>query len=270
MLQNDDPGALNWQQISPGLTTGQLLQIRANAIFDSISSTNDWALEQCRVVDGLPAVCFAEQQSQGRGRQGRAWASPRSKNIYMSLAWPFDLPVAELGGLALAAAIPVAQCLRQRGIKAQLKWPNDIWVAGCKIAGILLETRVRSKQRVDVVIGVGLNVSMPDNLEIDQLWTDMSRQLGGGESINRNQVAACLLAGLMGVCEAYQLSGFGPYIEQWNDFDCCRGANLEITTDKHVVYGTGEGIDATGCLKVRVDGELMLFTSADIKVRLKV
>jgi BirA family biotin operon repressor/biotin-[acetyl-CoA-carboxylase] ligase len=269
MLEKQNYAALDWQKICSNLTAAQQRQIRTKAVLEMTTSTNDWGLQQSRSADSLPAVCFAERQSKGRGRQGRAWASPQSQNIYMSLAWSFALPVAEISGLALAVAIPIVSILRQDGIHAQLKWPNDVWVNGEKIAGVLLESRVRSNYRCDVVIGIGLNVSMPDSVDIDQQWTDMSRQYDADKLIDRNKIAGRLLAALIDVCECYQQSGFNAFIEQWNDFDCCKGAELEISTDNGVFYGVGEGVDDTGRLKVSVDGKSMLLTSADIKVRFK-
>ena len=268
MPENRKDDRLEWRQISRYLSDQQQC-IRTNAVFESIGSTNDWALEQLKSPQLLPAVCFAEHQSQGRGRQGRVWVSPRSMNVYMSLAWSFSLSVAEIGGLSLAAAFPIARVLRERGVDARLKWPNDVWVNGSKIAGVLLETRVKANGTLGVVIGIGLNVAMPDVQMIDQQWTDMSRQVEDRGRLDRNEIAGSLLAGLVDVCERYQQSGFGQFIDQWNDLDLCKGADLEIVNGDRVFNGTGLGIDNLGRLGVRVDGEDVMFVSADVRVRVR-
>src|SRR5438445_3968799 len=110
-------------------------------IFESIDSTNSYLLE--KVKQGAPSgwVCLAEQQMHGRGRLGKSWFSPAGANIYCSMLWRFDNPNLDISGLGIAIGVMVVNTLHQYGIQSglQLKWPNDVLVAGRKLSGILLE-----------------------------------------------------------------------------------------------------------------------------------
>ncbi len=105
-------------------------------IFNTIASTNTYLLDQAKVNPVSGWICLAEQQSKGRGRQGRTWFSPRGGNIYFSMLWQFREHKYDLSGLSLAVAVMLIHVLQQLGVSAdlQLKWPNDIWIAGRKLA----------------------------------------------------------------------------------------------------------------------------------------
>ena len=92
-----------------------------------IGSTNSWLMEQAAAGAASGSVCLAEQQTEGRGRRGRTWASPFGANIYLSLLWRFSQAPAQLSGLSLAAGLAVLRALQRQGVQGPgLKWPNDL------------------------------------------------------------------------------------------------------------------------------------------------
>ena len=135
-------------------------------VHDTIDSTNTWALKECKGGRSLPFVCFAEQQTEGKGRRGKAWVMPPGSNVAMSLAWSFVLPYQSLQLLPLSIAMAIVETLESFGLKrVQIKWPNDVYVDGVKIAGVLIETKILksnadNKNTIAVVIGIGLNYDM--------------------------------------------------------------------------------------------------------------
>ena len=108
-------------------------------VYDEIDSTNAEALRL--VAEGRPApfLVLAERQSAGRGRRGRAWSSPFAQNLYYSLVLRVDGGMRQLEGLSLVVGLAVRRALQEMGVRAGLKWPNDVLVENRKIAGILLE-----------------------------------------------------------------------------------------------------------------------------------
>ena len=260
--------SLNWVNISSQIEEKHLFQIKHYAVVEKIASTNDWAMAQFQEAR-VPSVCFAEQQTQGRGRNGRNWVSPKAQNIYMSLAWEFGIVAEDLHGLGLVMAVVIVQLLKQYGINAQLKWPNDVLVDGKKIAGILLESRIRAKKNINVVIGIGLNVDMQivSAELIDQQWTDMQREADPQKNISRNRIAGLLLSKVLKACEDYELYGFSAYKDEWQRYDICKQAELEITTSDDVVYGKGLGISDNGALRVMLGGQERVFYAADVSIR---
>jgi len=259
---------LNWLGISRRVEAKYQSKIKQSAVVASIASTNDWAMAQIQDAK-IPSVCFADQQTQGRGRNGRKWVSPRGQNIYMSLAWTFELAIDEFHGLGLAVAVAIVQLLKQYGINAQLKWPNDVLVDGKKIAGILLESRIRDKKNINVVIGIGLNIDMKivSAEQINQQWTDMRRETNLQKNICRNQIAGDLLSRILQVCDKYELYGFNAYKDEWQRYDICKQADLVITTAEDVVYGKGLGISDNGALRVMLEGRERVFYAADVSIR---
>ncbi len=123
-------------------------------LLDSVGSTSDEALRLAR--EGAPhgTVVTAREQTAGRGRVGRAWASPPG-NLYLSVLLRLDLPVARIAELSFVAALAVAETVDAFVAgRASLKWPNDVLIDGAKVAGILIE-------QADgvAVIGIGVNVA---------------------------------------------------------------------------------------------------------------
>ena len=129
-------------------------------IFQSIDSTNRYARERAEAEAISGAVVLAENQTAGRGRRGKTWVSPFAANLYMSIVWDFDQGAESLQGLSLAVGVGVRRTLVELGLQdVQLKWPNDIYIGGKKLGGILLEMIGDPNGRCTVIIGIGLNVS---------------------------------------------------------------------------------------------------------------
>ncbi len=129
---------------------------------DGTGSTNDVAhdLAARGALDGT--VVVAEAQEEGRGRHGREWFSPAAGNVYLSYIHRSRLQAAELSALTLDAATAVASAIEDvAGLRADLKWPNDLLVGGRKLAGILTElhTQLCPNGSPVVIIGVGVNVN---------------------------------------------------------------------------------------------------------------
>src|SRR5690606_21918768 len=143
-------------------------------------------------------------QSGGRGRRGRGWESPLAASLYLSLARRFDSGLARLGGLGLVAGLAAAEVLHARGFgQVRLKWPNDRGVAAPggslqKLGGRLVEGGGATAGPVRAVVGIGVNVRMPDSAAraIDQPWVDL-HALAGESVPKRNDLAAALLARLV-------------------------------------------------------------------------
>ena len=122
---------------------------------DTLSSTSDRLKELAR--GGAPAwtVVIADEQTAGRGRQGRTWSSPRG-GLYLSVLLRPAFASAAL--LPLAAGVAVAEALGNFGVRAELKWPNDVLVEGRKEAGILAEASSSASALEWVVLGIGVNL----------------------------------------------------------------------------------------------------------------
>ena len=240
----------------------------------SIESTNT-ALLQAAVPDAGARVLLAERQTGGRGRLGRAWASPLAAHVYLSLARGFGGGLARLGGLSLVAGVAVAQALHGLGFtQVRLKWPNDVVVDDGaqlrKLGGLLVEGGGELAGAARAVVGLGLNVRMPDAAAqaIDQPWCDLTRLAAPAPPPTRNAVAAAVLAQLLPALEAFDTDGLAPFLARYDDFDVLAGRDVVLHGAGGIDHGTALGLANDGALRVRLaDGRERHVHAGEVSIR---
>jgi BirA family biotin operon repressor/biotin-[acetyl-CoA-carboxylase] ligase len=213
------------------------------------ASTNACAQRDPPLQAQAARVWLAEHQTGGRGRRGRAWRSAFSGNLYLSFAWRFDLPMAELSGLSLAGGVALAEMLRDQGLQSHaLKWPNDVLIDERKLAGILVEVSGEAHGPSTAVIGIGLNVRLPADTGrlIDQPWIDLEST--GIGAVSRNRLAGQLVARLIETCLEFQQARLQGFVERWGQFDAYADRQVRLTGPAGVVEGVYRGISAAGAV----------------------
>lgn len=240
-------------------------------VIDRIDSTNSELLRRQTSANGID-VLFAEGQTGGRGRHGRAWASPPGSNLYLSLARRFDGDLARLGGLSLVVGIVTAEALRALGTHpVRVKWPNDLVVddgdALRKIGGVLVEGGVQDG-RPRAVIGLGLNVRMPESTgdAIDQPWTDLHALLGDALP-SRNTIAAAVLAALIDAIDRFDVEGFAPFLSRFDALDALRDVDVTTTIGGVAHVGVAVGLADDGALRLRTSTGEILLRAGEVSVR---
>jgi BirA family biotin operon repressor/biotin-[acetyl-CoA-carboxylase] ligase len=260
-----DPGLIRLA-VAPETSAG----LESIEILLDVDSTNNHL--RTLALQGAPAgsVCLAERQHGGRGRRGRDWISPFAANLYFSLLWRISAGAGALGGLSLVTGLAVVRSLRCFGIDAAgLKWPNDIVVDEAKLAGILIDVVGESTGPCAVVIGIGVNVCMPQASAagIDQPWTDL-KTLGGHDNVSRNRLAACLLDKLLPMITQFETEGLQPFMAEWQRYDVVQGRPVNLQLPNEVISGVACGVDAGGALLVETATGRRRFTSGEISVRI--
>lgn len=249
------PGGLDLlreEAVRAGLSRQSAALLAHLDIHQSIGSTNAEAMAQIAAGRGSGYVCTAEQQSAGRGRRGREWVSPYGRNLYLSAVWEYEQGAAVLEGMSLAVGVVVARALASCGVQgAQLKWPNDVLHDGAKLGGILLEMTGDPSGECQVVVGIGLNVDMPEQLAggIDQAWTDVARS-SDAELPGRNALLAALLDELLPMLASFESSGFGPWRDEWLALDAFNGVEVVLQSGTQQLAGTARGVDGRGALQL--------------------
>jgi BirA family biotin operon repressor/biotin-[acetyl-CoA-carboxylase] ligase len=230
--------------------------------FDSIDSTNLEALRQAKA--GAPeGLCIvAREQAAGRGRLERSWHSPRDAGIYFSIVLrpPFETSAWPL--LTLMAALAVVDALRKAcGIRADIKWPNDVYINERKVCGILAETTETA-----AVIGIGINLtkgSFPDNLQ----GTATSIEDATNKNVDRETILTELVAALTERYETLQTAGGREHtIREWcahSTYAFDRQVRVSFNSESFV--GVTRGLDGDGALRVETaDGKLRLVRAGDV------
>ncbi len=261
---------LDSRAIQNGLEPGTRERLASVDTFLEIESTNTWLRQ--RELDGAPSgsVCVAEMQSAGRGRRNRRWVSPFAASLYLSLLWRSATGAAELGGLSLAAGVAIVRSLRTLGVDtAGLKWPNDVLVDDAKLAGILIDVVGESTGPCSVIIGIGINVAMPETAaaDIDQNWTDL-RRLTGRETFSRNQLASAVLDHTVAVIDEFERSGLQPFLEEWRRHDVIQNRLVSLRLPNEVVQGRACGVDSGGALLVDTASGRRRFASGEVSLRI--
>jgi len=261
---------LNAAAIRGQLKSAPAHRIESLEVLREVDSTNDYlkrlkSPEDSRQVN----VCLAEWQHAGRGRRGRSWVSPYGSNLYLSLACVLDEGILQSGGLSLAMAIAVHRTLRSLGIDGLgLKWPNDIFFNGRKLAGILLDLSGEGGGNYQVIVGVGINLRMPDSIagEIDQPWADLRKYR---LELQRNQLAGILLENLIQAIEIFSRQGLAAFAEEWQRYDLTAGLPVDLHTGRQEgISGVARGVNLNGALLIEQDGKIRAYHAGEVSVRL--
>ena len=220
--------------------------------YEELGSTNDRARELAEEGAEHGTVVVAETQTAGRGRRGRPWVSPPGKNLYLSVVLRPELAPAQASELTLVASLAVCDALRQAGVDAGIKWPNDLVASGKKIAGILTELAAEPERVHWVVVGVGVNRTaraedFPEELRREATSVLLER----GAPAPRALFAAACLTALEGWVDRHADEGFGVVRDAWRERSVTLGREVLVRTDGREIRGTAEDIDDQGALLVR-------------------
>lgn len=240
-------------------------KIAAMELLFSIDSTNRYLAADDDAEVGTARVCVAEMQTAGRGRRGREWCSPVGANVYLSIAWRFTEGPARLMGLSLALAVASAQVLQRLGVpEIKVKWPNDVWYQGRKLAGLLLEVTGEANGPCQVVAGIGVNLGMPVDMVIDQPWADLGEAV---PDLSRNRLTGVLIEAFVNALQTFAVHGFTPFHAAWASWDAVLGRRVSLILPNGPVEGVAQGIDATGALILETPKGRQCFSGGEVSLR---
>lgn len=231
----------------------------------SVDSTNSYASEVLADVkprQGDYVLILAEHQSGGRGRRGRVWQSPFGQNLYFSIGFNYLGDISVLSGLSLAIGLGVADALDRLGISGVgVKWPNDVMVKGKKIAGVLIELTGELSAGCQVIVGVGLNVRMDEQL-IDQPWTSLKKE---GADISRTIITRMVINGVLKSMEDFLANGFASFHKQWVKYDWLYGKEVTLSVGER--HGKVLGVSDRGELLIESPVGQLSINAGEVSVR---
>lgn len=229
-------------------------------------STNSAALALDEHEGPHGTVVIAEEQTAGRGRLGRNWFSEKSSGIYISIVLRPPLSPAAAPIITLMAGVAVRHAvISTTGLKADIRWPNDLLVNGKKVCGILTEMKAEVDRLHMVVLGIGINVnhsSMPE--ELAKIATSLA--LEGGRHYSRLQVLAELLRSVERYYHMLLNEGGGAIIREWSAASSyAEGKRVRVKAGGHEYPGVTIGLAASGALKIRLgDGRMEMLVAGEI------
>lgn len=231
-----------------------------------IDSTNQYMMAQLdRWQKG--ECLLAETQTAGRGRRGRQWHSPFGSQFIMSMYWRLDDGPSAAMGLSLAIGVAVIQALESVGYRdLSLKWPNDIYMARRKLAGILVEMSAAVGGICHLVIGVGVNLNLPDAViaQLDQPCAHLAEQ---PVVVDRNQLSATIIRALRNALALFEKQGLTAFLMDWNRLDIFMQQPVQVLLGSQVIHGIYCGIDGQGNMLLQDHEGMHKFVGGEISLR---
>lgn len=230
-------------------------------------STNDRAHAAARNAKSVGSVWVTEEQTAGRGRQGRHWLAPPFSSLLFSVWLPVNLrESASPQLLPLALGLAVCESLRRTtGAEVRVRWPNDIMLQDKKVGGMLLEARGSGTPRT--VLGVGLNLSTSLN-HLQQMGLPQAVSLQANDPLPAREVLlADILTQLERRMQDWQADKLKGLLSAWRQHDSLRGRRVRVQTERQLHEGEVLGVDEDGLLELRVDsGEVHRYTAAEVHI----
>lgn len=249
--------SLDADKIGAGFSSNRIG--RKIVVFSSVSSTNDIAAEYAKNPDNDGTVILAEEQSAGRGRGKNKWQSNRGDSITLSIVLTKEAVSNELLSLALAAA--AAQAISP---EAKIKWPNDIFLNGKKIAGILVESK-NTGYGTAFVIGIGINCHQKE-FPADLAGIATSIDIENKETCDRTIIIRRLLSSIEHCLETAHKDP-QKIIRQWEHLSLLLGQRITVVHNKRKYSGTCSGIDPQRGLILQLDaGKIQFFPAGQTSI----
>ena len=224
-------------------------------LLDTVDSTNTFAKEKLLNKDYL--VVISEQQTAGRGRQGKEWYSPNAGNIYMTIKFKDKnpAPLSLIIGLLISEAM---DSVSGQKINAGLKWPNDLLINKKKISGILIESEVNADQ-IEFIVGIGINYSLPKK---ESWWGEISEL---ADILPREKLINSILRGIIN----YSENGYENWKTEWEKRCMHMDTELKAVSNnqRDIDIGIFKGINEEGKMLLQTKSELKLISSGECSIK---
>ncbi len=266
LLQMEDvnQNPLNRKIINSYLNLEEFQKVKI-LIFKEIDSTNRYLSDLESDADTL-YICSAEKQTRGKGRGNKKWESPTGQNIYLSLSFQFGKN-SNLNGFSLMVGLAIRDTLEELyDIDSNIKWPNDIFFKNKKLCGILIETKYENNL-VKIIIGIGINVFMQTNNDINQDWVSL-KLIDGRKKFDRNLIIGKLTSKIIDYSRDYQMYGFAHFQKKFNQYNYLKNKTVTSESFKKKDCKVIE-VDHEGRLKVLIDKETKLISSGELSFKIK-
>lgn len=264
----DEPDALVADDLVARLGATRVVG-RDIQVFEQTTSTNDVVEKLAR--DGVRegAVVFAEAQTKGRGRLGRAWLSPKRKGLWFSVLLRPNLRPQETTQLTAISATALRRAIKTvAGLNADIKWPNDLQIDGRKVAGILTEMSAELDRVRHVILGIGVDVNWDAAAfppELRKIATSLS--LAAGADFSRAELAVEILRELDADYARVCAGQFSEIADEWEAACVTIGRNVTVHAGERQSCGRAESLDDDGALLIRTQhGHLERVIGGDVTI----
>ena len=230
----------------------------------SIDSTNQEAMRQAKQGMASGCVWIADQQTAGRGRLGRTWHT-MPQSLAMSIMLRPPCPAERMPQLSLLTAVALHEALTHYSDEVRIKWPNDVWIQGKKVSGILTEMCTQGRQVDAIILGIGVNIAAPESgwpEDIAQQVTDIQSHYP--YTVSRVQLAQRILQSLDTWYACFLEQGFAPIRQAWWHAHIASGQYVRAASAQGYIEGIAQALDDDGALLVYADGITHRISSGEV------
>ncbi len=260
------PDLLLPEELLPLLKTASFGRVYHH--LEQTTSTNDQAMAMA--LQGAPhgTLVAAEEQTQGRGRLQRPWASALRHGIYFSLLLRGPFTFQRAPQATMISALSLTRLIRSSlGLEASTKWPNDVLIQGKKVAGILTEAKSDQDQVHLLIVGIGINVNhSATDLAGPFRYPATSLAMESGCVLSRPQFLAAYLNVLEKDYEKWIKEGFSPFFKEWESSSWIINKTVTLQCSDGPITGRVEGFSPEGALRLlQRDGMERVFWAGDVE-----
>lgn len=234
---------------------------------DEVESTNTLAKQEA-MLNSEGTIFLAEAQTGGRGRLGRNWNSQPGKGIWCSVLLKPNLRPVAASQFPLITAVAIAEALHTSGVDAQIKWPNDLLIAGKKVCGILTELGAEMDKINYLVIGFGLNVKHQfSDFPEDIRSIATSLEIALSQEVDRVQILTQILYQLEKRYLQFLQEGFEPIRQLWKEHTCTLGKEIKVSQwNQPPLFGKALDLNSDGTLLLElIDGQVITVQSGEVQ-----
>ena len=232
--------------------------------YNRLDSTNIEAWELIKENKNHGTIIITENQTKGKGQKTKTWRMIPGKSLVFSLIISKNYPVDYSGLISLSVSLALNESLNKRGVETQLKWPNDLFINGKKIGGILCETKIEKSKIKNMVIGIGLNVNESKEEHDESIRKNLTtmfevskhphqRELIVAEFINSFE----LLLNKLSV-KPFQI------IEAWLNKCMHLDEKILFLQNDKTIEGVFCGLDDNGFAKINIDNKVKSYSSINL------
>lgn len=228
-------------------------------------STNTRLMQAAEAGAPSGTVIVADRQSAGRGRRGRVWIASPQHSLTFSLLWRFTSESSAPEALSLAVGLGLQRAFASLGVRACVKWPNDILYKGRKLAGVLIE--VQSGDIKSAVIGIGINLRLPPDMPAEIASNAIALDAALPQLPAREPLLAALLTHIAATMSRYQNEGFAGLRDEWQARHAFHGRDVRINGGFEEIDGVCSGVTERGELLIDTVEGIRHVVSGDVSLR---
>lgn len=242
--------------------------VQADWVAETGSTNRDLLDEPADGAAGArrPAVLVTDHQTAGRGTKGRSWFDPPGGSLLISVRLFPTLPPNRLHLFVMALSLAAARACREvAGVEVGLKWPNDLFVADRKLAGVLTESSVRGGRVDALVIGMGMNVNWPDEIPVELEELAIALNQVAGRPVDRVALAVALVVAFDEELTGLERpGGEAAVLARYREHSATLGRTVRLELPDGAVVGRVVDIDDDGHIVVELDGERRTYAAVDV------